>query len=45
MEDVLEPQEKQITGRRKTEGGKIGLTRRAQSVEKACGADTKDKIT
>lgn len=31
MEDVLEAQEKQITGRRKTEGAKIGFMRRAQS--------------
>lgn len=31
MGDVLEAQEKQITGRRKTEGGKICFMRRAQS--------------
>lgn len=31
MEDVLEAQEKQNTGRRKTEGDKIGFTRSAQS--------------
>lgn len=44
MEDVLEAQEKQITGRRKTEGGKICFTRRAQSGRESGGADTREKI-